>query len=116
MFFLSQVAFYVKCTYIVCWKRRTKKNVAKVFLWMCDLKKKSNSLLFKIFKEWFQNSWQYIQIKLFRFLFILFLENDFNICIKKYIFSSKKYFCILNRKNGRLVLTFPKSAIFRNIC
>lgn len=52
----------------------------------------------------------------FVFLFILFLENDFNICIKKYIFSSKKYFCILNRKNGRLVLTFPKSAIFRNIC
>lgn len=95
-------------------KRRTKKNVAKVFLWMCDLKK-SNSVLFTIFKEWFQNSWQYI--KIFRFLFIRFLEKDFNICIKKkYIFSSKKYFCIPNRNIGRLVLTFPKSTIFRNIC
>lgn len=115
MFFYHKLHFMSNVHTLYVEKEEPKRTLPKYFCG-CVIWKKSNSLLFKIFKEWFQNSWQYIQIKLFRFLFILFLENDFNICIKKYIFSSKKYFCILNRKNGRLVLTFPKSAIFRNIC
>lgn len=109
--------FFVKCTYIVCWKRGTKINVAKVFLWMCDLKKIDKFIVYNFQRIVSKQLTIYSNQASFGFYSSCFFrKKKILIFVQEIYFLIKKYFCIPNREIGRLVLTFSKSTIFRNVC
>lgn len=111
-----ELHFFVKCTYIVCWKIGTKINVAKVFLWMCDLKKIDKCIVYNFQRIVSKQLTIYSNQASFGFYSSCFLEKKILIFVQEIYFLIKKYFCIPNREIGRLVLTFSKSTIFRNVC
>lgn len=83
---------------------------------MCDLKKIDKCIVYNFQRIVSKQLTIYSNQASFGFYSSCFLEKKILIFVQEIYFLIKKYFCIPNREIGRLVLTFSKSTIFRNVC